>query len=71
VKSVTVAGAAGEASGAHYWVRRFIDDLGVIRSANTVRAYEADVQRWVVFCRALCRQSLLCTAENRDQVHPC
>jgi site-specific recombinase XerC len=53
VKSLTAGGAAGEASGAHYCVCRFVDDLRVIRSANTVRAYEADVQRWVVFCRAL------------------
>jgi hypothetical protein len=36
------------------WLDRFVGDLAVIRSANTVRAYAADVQRWVTFCRMLC-----------------
>lgn len=34
------------------WTRRFLDDLAVVRSANTVRAYRADVARWVAFCAA-------------------
>jgi site-specific recombinase XerD len=32
------------------WVRRFLADLSVIRSGNTVRAYEADLHRWIKFC---------------------
>jgi site-specific recombinase XerD len=34
------------------WVQRFLDDLTVVRSANTVRAYGADVRRWIAFCAA-------------------
>jgi integrase/recombinase XerC len=34
------------------WAKRFLDDLSVVRSANTVRAYGADVQRWIAFCRS-------------------
>lgn len=34
------------------WARRFLDDLAVVRSANTVRAYSGDVARWVAFCAA-------------------
>jgi len=35
------------------WQRRFLDDLAVVRSANTVRAYAADIRRWVTFCEAV------------------
>jgi site-specific recombinase XerD len=35
------------------WLRRFLDDLAVIRSDNTVRAYASDVQRWTTFCGTL------------------
>jgi site-specific recombinase XerD len=34
------------------WRQRFLDDLAVVRSANTVRAYGADIARWVAFCAA-------------------
>lgn len=33
-----------------YWVARFLDDLAVVRSVNTVRAYREDLARWVAFC---------------------
>src|SRR5947209_14579543 len=33
-------------------MQRFLTDLSVVRSANTVRAYAADVQRWIAFCQA-------------------
>ena len=32
------------------WQRRFLEDLAVVRSANTVRAYAADIRRWIHFC---------------------
>src|SRR5262249_25334240 len=35
-----------------YWVRRFLDDLAIVRSANTVRAYAADRGRWIGLCDA-------------------
>lgn len=35
------------------WQRRFLDDLAVVRSANTVRAYGADIRRWVAFCETV------------------
>lgn len=38
---------------AQQWVRRFLDDLAVVRSANTVRAYAADLQRWSTYCQAV------------------
>lgn len=44
-------GATGD-EGVARWTRRFLDDLTVVRSANTVRAYRADVARWVAFCAA-------------------
>jgi integrase/recombinase XerD len=34
-------------------MRRFLADLAIIRSANTVRAYAADLQRWIAFCEQL------------------
>jgi integrase/recombinase XerD len=34
------------------WTQRFLDDLAVVRSANTVRAYRADIARWAAFCAA-------------------
>ncbi len=36
---------------AHQWVARFLDDLAVVRSANTVRAYAFDLLRWACFCQ--------------------
>ena len=30
-----------------------LDDLTVVRSANTVRAHAADVHRWIAFCQAM------------------
>ena len=35
------------------WVERFLNDLAVIRSANTVRAYGFDLKRWTSFCDTL------------------
>ena len=35
------------------WTQRFLDDLAVVRSANTVRAYTADVRRWIAFCQTM------------------
>lgn len=32
------------------WVTRFLDDLAVVRSPNTVRAYRHDLTRWLAFC---------------------
>jgi site-specific recombinase XerD len=37
---------------AAYWVRRFLEDLAVVRSAHTVRAYAGDLARWLAFCAA-------------------
>jgi site-specific recombinase XerD len=34
------------------WVQHFLDDLVVVRSANT-RAYAGDLGRWIAFCRNL------------------
>lgn len=33
------------------WLDRFLADLAVTRSANTVRAYRQDLARWLAFCR--------------------
>src|SRR5207248_2216617 len=46
------AGVGAIGRDAEQWVRRFLDDLAVVRSANTVRAYGADIARWVAFCAA-------------------
>ncbi len=35
------------------WIQRFLADLGVVRSANTVRAYRHDLSRWADFCRTV------------------
>lgn len=35
---------------AQRWVQRFLDDLAVVRSVNTVRAYRHDLARWIGFC---------------------
>ncbi|MEQ1606463.1 MAG: tyrosine-type recombinase/integrase [Pyrinomonadaceae bacterium] len=32
------------------WLNRFLQDLAVVRPANTVRAYRLDLERWLVFC---------------------
>ena len=32
-------------------LRMFLGDLAILRSANTVRAYAFDLDRWVDFCR--------------------
>jgi hypothetical protein len=43
--------AQGDDKGrAEVWVKRFLDDLGVLRSFNTVRAYAFDLARWTRFC---------------------
>src|SRR4030088_2765603 len=33
-----------------HWIHRFLDDLAVVRSDNTVRAYAFDLRRWAHFC---------------------
>ncbi|MBI4497686.1 MAG: DNA polymerase III subunit alpha [Chloroflexi bacterium] len=33
-----------------FWAERFLTDLAVVRSANTVRAYRQDLTRWLAFC---------------------
>lgn len=33
-----------------YWLQRFLSDLEVVRSHNTVRAYRQDLCRWMDFC---------------------
>src|SRR4051794_41495104 len=43
----------GSAPSALEWQRRFLEDLAVVRSANTVRAYAADLRRWIHFCDEL------------------
>ena len=43
-------GNNGMQEGISRWVGRFLDDLSVVRSANTVRAYRHDLARWVGFC---------------------
>lgn len=35
---------------AQQWLRRFLEDLAVVRPANTVRAYRLDLERWLAFC---------------------
>lgn len=50
--SSTVALAAAESVPATEWVTRFLDDLAVVRSPNTVRAYRHDLTRWLAFCAA-------------------
>jgi site-specific recombinase XerD len=42
-------GAPGSAT---YWARRFLEDLSVVRSPNTVRAYHDDISRWTSFCES-------------------
>jgi site-specific recombinase XerD len=44
---------AGQSGDARHWVDRYLADLAVVCSANTVRAYRQDLGRWVAFCRAL------------------
>jgi integrase/recombinase XerD len=46
-------GTAEEAERADDWMGRYLADLAVVRSANTVRAYRQDLARWLAFCRAL------------------
>jgi site-specific recombinase XerD len=36
-----------------YWVQHFLEDIAVVRTANTVRAYAFDLQRWTRFCQTL------------------
>lgn len=43
-------GSSAKAPDAAEWERRFLDDLAVVRSSNTVRAYEFDLDRWLAFC---------------------
>lgn len=37
-------------SSAEQWLRRFLEDLAVVRPANTVRAYRQDLERWLAYC---------------------
>jgi integrase/recombinase XerD len=48
----TPSAAAGSEQGqeAQAWIDRFLDDLAVVRGANTVRAYRHDLARWIAFC---------------------
>lgn len=39
-------------NGAIRWKDRFLADLSVLRAANTVRAYQQDIERWIAFCGA-------------------
>ncbi len=48
------------------WIQRFLADLGVVRSANTVRAYRHDLSRWAAFCRTVAVDPL--QARPRDVV---
>src|SRR5882762_3216102 len=44
--------ASGEcANWRSYWVQRFLDDIAVVRSANTLRAYAFDLHEWARFCQ--------------------
>src|SRR3712207_2308569 len=42
--------ALGEAQNSQAWLDRYLTDLAVVRSANTVRAYRDDLARWLAFC---------------------
>ena len=35
---------------AQKWLKRFLQDLAVLRPVNTVRAYRLDLERWLAFC---------------------
>lgn len=37
-------------SPAEQWLKRFLEDLAVVRPANTVRAYRQDLERWLAYC---------------------
>ncbi len=60
------AGATGDAVEAAVWMHRFLADLAVVRSANTVRAYQHDLSRWADFCRVAAVDPL--RARPRDVV---
>ncbi len=51
---------------AQCWVERFLNDLIVVRSTNTVRAYRHDLERWIDFCRATAIEPL--TVRPRDAI---
>lgn len=38
---------------AEVWLKRFLEDLAVIRPSNTVRAYRQDLERWLAFCATI------------------
>ena len=38
---------------AEQWLERFLQDLAVVRPANTVRAYRQDLERWLAFCATI------------------
>lgn len=59
VVHVTDAPPSRRANWTGFWVQRFLNDLAVVRSANTVRAYAFDLQRWVRFCRQLAVEPFL------------
>jgi integrase/recombinase XerD len=38
---------------AEQWLKRFLEDLAVVRPVNTVRAYRLDLKRWLAFCASI------------------
>lgn len=48
-----VTDTAGPDTEVARWLERFRADLAAVRSANTVRAYAADIRRWIAFCQAI------------------
>jgi site-specific recombinase XerD len=38
---------------AEQWLKRFLEDLAVVRPPNTVRAYRLDLERWLAFCASI------------------
>ena len=43
-------GLPDEADDAQRWLDRYLTDLAVVRSTNTLRAYRQDLARWLAFC---------------------
>jgi site-specific recombinase XerC len=48
---MTEAALSEPAHWTSYWIQRFLDDMAVVRSANTVRAYAFDLRQWARFCK--------------------
>ena len=51
------------------WVQSFVKDLGVIRSAATVRAYVSDLRHWIGFCQDR-EVHPFREPQSGDRVHP-